>query len=297
MRRLDLENVHFEAEDGPREVDNACQLNVLFIADPVGSSLTAAILCLPPFVENLHIARCPLQEVPDIPDAPSLRLIGIEEAQAEHVGRIFTRWSGVDLNVTDCPGFDDSVLNILAKPKRDSDGRIKKFNAPRLPTLGLRGRCGVTSSGLRRMVEGCLPSRHPQHPADDSDLETVDAVKMHTIRGNEVEGLTDMTEEEQAWFSHSSALHINIIFSCMFVNPECQSASTCERDGCHDSSRDEDLARDSEFHHSSTSCNVAIPHSNRLRSTTSFDSTCISEIFFHSCRISHGQELGGCQGT
>ena len=56
---------------------------------------------------------------------------------------------------------------------------------------------------IQKDGEGRLPTRHPQYPGDDSDLETDDAAKVHSIHDNKVEDLANMPEEDKAWFSQN----------------------------------------------------------------------------------------------
>jgi hypothetical protein len=100
---------------------------------------------------SLEVVRCPLDAVvvPDIMGATILE--GSNDPTA--LRQFMTDWQGRELILFNCPGFDDTVLEMLSAPFLNEEGRIETFISPDLNTLIVHGKYTWTVPALQKFVK------------------------------------------------------------------------------------------------------------------------------------------------
>lgn len=119
----------------------------------LSSRLTTGILAYLElfYLDSITIIRCPLSEVGYPPHSPYLTLEDLP--CTEDMCRYIAYWSGVELYISDCPTFDDSILEMLGSTWGSEDGDGADLCAPRLFQLSLHNCTSFSTTALRSMVE------------------------------------------------------------------------------------------------------------------------------------------------
>ncbi|KAF9462840.1 hypothetical protein BDZ94DRAFT_1298302 [Collybia nuda] len=119
--------------------------------DNINGELIAWFLMYCGILHALTLKNCALDLIGAsyIPNSYTLTLQDMHNPTEIHT--FVSRWTGVILNVINCSGFNDDVLDVLGTIYRTSEWGLPIFNAPELEELNIRGCDGFTTEALQEL--------------------------------------------------------------------------------------------------------------------------------------------------
>ncbi|GLB43880.1 hypothetical protein LshimejAT787_1500640 [Lyophyllum shimeji] len=153
FRRLLLDNVDFDCTSDENPFTHNIEPESLELCSLSGP-LTAAMLEKFLHVPFLTIVRCPLTDLGAFP-ACALTLRNIDyPAIAQDLRVLLPDWDGYELRIDNCPGFDDSILDMLGATRvLNTTTGEERLNASMLVNLSIENCHGFSIAALRRMTE------------------------------------------------------------------------------------------------------------------------------------------------
>ncbi|KAG6811266.1 hypothetical protein H0H92_008259 [Tricholoma furcatifolium] len=184
------------------EVDFASDLDIDSTADdsPSQSSLTLSGLCArltalllaDRYVESVTIRRCSLSRILFAPSVYFLDLCDIDYPDSTGDLRDMLRfWEGRKLRVTNCPGFDDSVIKLFSEPiPTATPGKTSLRGL--LSTLSIIQCHGFSIAALRKMIDARNAYAAAHESEEDCDIDELLLVEICNV--------PDLNAEDRNWF-------------------------------------------------------------------------------------------------
>lgn len=111
----------------------------------LNNNITSAVLSSYEFIGSLEIVRCCLDTLAYIPYAEPLYMDGIDDA--ESLAILLPGWDGQILQIRNCPGFNDTVLNVIGTHRHPFSN---------LQELSIVNCFNFSAAVLRHTIEHCI---------------------------------------------------------------------------------------------------------------------------------------------